>query len=437
VPCPCCSVYIELKWSVEGPSGIVGGITWKVNDKGELLPETVGYTCQECGGFFTDQNKSDFVNRGYWQPTAKPFRPDFFSYHMSSLYSPHGMSDWTYYVYKWLEAHPEGGSRNESKYQTFLNVNLGEPYEQQGASPAANELQKNIRNYEIGMVPEKLSQRDGNGRIVLLTCACDLNGVEDDARLDYEIVGWSENGASYSIMHGSIGTFVPRENTMKIKEDRERWTYLHGKPNSVWPKLRDILGAKIQTDTGRNMKIFVVGVDCGHYTNHAYHFIDKPNVPGMLVLGLKGDKEGKYTKFGVDMPPFRPARERTGLYLVEVNQVKDDMAACIKLSWDQHNDRSQPPGFMNYPTPTGGLYLFNNYFSHYEAEHRIIESKEGEGIAARWVKKTSAHQNHFFDVRVYNMAVRDILVSLVCKELKMKTYGWTDYVDIVLGKIKK
>jgi phage terminase large subunit GpA-like protein len=437
VPCPCCSVYIELKWSVEGPSGIVGGITWKVNDKGELLPETVGYTCQECGGFFTDQNKSDFVNRGYWQPTAKPFRPDFFSYHMSSLYSPHGMSDWTYYVYKWLEAHPEGGSRNESKYQTFLNVNLGEPYEQQGASPAANELQKNIRNYEIGMVPEKLSQRDGNGRIVLLTCACDLNGVEDDARLDYEIVGWSENGASYSIMHGSIGTFVPRENTMKIKEDRERWTYLHGKPNSVWPKLRDILGAKIQTDTGRNMKIFVVGVDCGHYTNHAYHFIDKPNVPGMLVLGLKGDKEGKYTKFGVDMPHFRPARERTGLYLVEVNQVKDDMAACIKLSWDQHNDRSQPPGFMNYPTPTGGLYLFNNYFSHYEAEHRIIESKEGEGIAARWVKKTSAHQNHFFDVRVYNMAVRDILVSLVCKELKMKTYGWTDYVDIVLGKIKK
>jgi phage terminase large subunit GpA-like protein len=436
VPCPACSAFIELKWVAE-KDGKTAGMYWQVDKQNQLIPETVGYICQECRELFTDQNKSDFVNRGYWQPTAKPFRPDFFSYHMSSLYSPHGMSDWTYYVYKWLEAHPEGGSRNESKYQTFLNVNLGEPYEQQGASPAANELQKNIRNYEIGMVPEKLSQRDGNGRIVLLTCACDLNGVEDDARLDYEIVGWSENGASYSIMHGSIGTFVPRENSMKIKEDRERWTYLHGKPNSVWLKLRDILGAKIQTDTGRNMKIFVVGIDCGHYTNHAYHFIDKPNVPGMLVLGLKGDKEGKYTKFGVDMPHFRPARERTGLYLVEVNQVKDDMSACIKLSWDQHNDRSQPPGFMNYPTPTGGLYLFNNYFSHYEAEHRIIESKEGEGIAARWVKKTSAHQNHFFDVRVYNMAVRDILVSLVCKELKMKTYGWTDYVDIVLGKIKK
>jgi hypothetical protein len=91
---------------------------------------------------------------------------------------------------------------------------------------------------------------------------------------------------------------------------------------------------------------------------------------------------------------------------------------------------------MNYPTPSGSLYLFNNYFSHYEAEHRVIETKEGEGTAAKWVKKTSAHQNHFFDVRVYNMAVRDILVTLVCKELKMKTYGWRDYVDIVLGRIK-
>jgi phage terminase large subunit GpA-like protein len=327
VPCPCCRVHIELKWSVEGKNGIMAGITWKVDEEGKLIAESVGYICQECGDFFTDQYKSDFVNRGYWRPTAKPFRPDFCSYHMSSLYSPPGMTDWTGYVYKWLEAHPAGRQRDETKYQTFLNLNLGEPYKQTGEAPAANELQKNIRNYEIGTVPEKLSQRDGNGRIVLLTCACDLNGVEDDARLDYEVVGWSETGANYSIMHGSIGTFVPRENSMKIKEDRERWTYHHGKPNSVWPKLRDILNAKITTDTGRNMRIFIAGVDCGHYTNHAYAFLDKPNVAGTLVVGLKGDKDGKYRKFGQDTPATRPARERTGLYMVEVNQVKDEMAA--------------------------------------------------------------------------------------------------------------
>ena len=436
VPCPCCSAYIELRWSVEGKDGRVGGITWKVNDSNELIPDSVGYICQECGDFFTDQYKSDYVNRGYWHPTAKPSRPDFYSYHMSALYSPPGMFDWTHYVYKWLEIHPPGGVRNEEKYQTFLNLNLGEPYKQTGEAPQANQLQKNIRNYEIGVVPEKISERDGNGKIVLLTCACDLNGNEEDARLDYEVVGWSETGASYSITHGSIGTFIPGEGKLKVKVDRERWTYHHNKPNSVWPKLRDILNSKITTDTGRNMRIFVAGIDTGHHTTHAYSFIDKPNVTNCLVVGLKGDKEGKYRKFHIDTPTIRVAKERANLYLVEVNQLKDDMSALIKLVWDQHIDQEQPAGYMNYPTPSGGLYLFNNYFSHYEAEHRVVETKEGEGIAARWVKKTSAHQNHFFDVRVYNMAVKDILVMLVCKELKIKNYGWRDYVDAVLGKAK-
>lgn len=434
VPCPCCGDYIELRWTVEGKDGKTAGITWKTDGNGQLIPETVGYICQSCGDFFTDQNKSDFVNRGYWKPTATPFRPDFYSYHMSSLYSPHGMSDWTEYVYKWIEMHPPGGQRDEAKYQSFLNLDLGEPYEQQGEAPKANELQKNIRPYEIGIIPEKLSERDGNGRIVLLTCAADLNGTEDDARLDYEIVGWSETGSSYSISHGSIGTFIPRENSMKVKEDRQRWSYNHAKSNNVWGKFREILSEKYRTDTGRNMKIFITGVDCGHYTNHAYAFIDKPNVAGGLVIGLKGDKEGKFRQFGVDTSIFRPAKERANLYLVEVNQVKDEIAALIKLQWDKHNDPVQPPGFMNYPTPSRGLYLFNDYFSHYEAEHRVIESKDGEGIAARWVKKTSASQNHFFDVRVYNIALREILVSMVCKSAKIPNYSWVDYVDIVLGK---
>jgi phage terminase large subunit GpA-like protein len=431
VPCPCCSAYIELKWSVEGKDGIVGGITWKVDDRGALLPDSVGYTCQLCGDFFTDQYKSDYVSRGYWQPTAKPFRPDFFSYHMSSLYSPHGMSDWTHYVYKWLEIHPAEGKRNEKKYQTFLNIDLGEPYEEMGEAPRANELQKNIRNYEIGIVPEKISERDGNGRIVLITCACDLNGTEEDARLDYEIVAWSESGSNYSVIHGSIGTFVPREGEKKYKEDRERWTYEYNRPNSVWPELTRLINADLPFDNGRSMKIFVTGIDCGHYSNHAYTFIDKTN---NLVFGLKGKDISKYIKFGVDLPSFRKAKERAKLFLVEVNQVKDDLAEAIKLKWDDGNDEIQPPGFMNYPTPSAGKYLFHNFFAHYEAEHRVIESKDGEGIAARWVKKTSASQNHFFDVRVYNFVLKDIWAAMICEEAKIKNHTWGDYVEIATGR---
>jgi phage terminase large subunit GpA-like protein len=284
------------------------------------------------------------------------------------------MYDWKHYVNDFLKACPPGQPRKEDLYQAFTNLALGETYEQQGEAPEANQLQKNIRNYEIGTLPESLSQRDGNGRIVLLTCACDLNGTENDARLDYEVLAWSESGATYSIIHGSIGTFIPREGEKKHKEDRERWTYEHHRPNSVWPELNRILESTFETDTGRKMKIFFSGVDCGHYSVHAYDFLDKTN---NSVVGLKGKDIDKFIRFGIDTPNFRNAKERSNLYLVEVNQVKDDLADLIKLRWDADNDDVQPAGFMNYPLPSGGKYLFSNFFSHYEAEHRVIESKEG------------------------------------------------------------
>lgn len=434
VPCPCCGDYIELKWSIEGKSGKQAGIYWNVDAEGMLDPNSVGYICQTCDELFTDQHKSEFIPKGYWHPTAKPQRPDFYSYHMSALYSPHGMTDWTGYVYKWLEIHPQGQKRKERNYQTFLNLDLGEPYEEQGEAPQANELQKNIRQYEIGTVPEKISIQDGNGKIVLLTCACDLNGIEDDARLDYEIVAWSESGASYSVKHGSIGTFVPREGEKKFKEDRARWSYYHNKSNSVWPELDKILSTKFRTDTGRNMIIAMAGVDTGHYTTHAYSFIDKKN--SMLICGLKGDKENKFRALGRDTAKFKKAHERQNLYMVDVNLVKDEMAGLINLRWDKYNDSIQPPGFMNYPTPSGGLYLFDNFFAHYEAEHRVPDWKDGDIIGYKWVKKTSNHQNHFFDVRVYNMTLREIFVYLFGVEAKIKNAQWADYVEMALGRKK-
>jgi phage terminase large subunit GpA-like protein len=427
IPCPCCNVFIELKWTVMGKNNEPAGITWQVDDENKPIPDSVGYICQECGKFFTDQNKPEFVNKGYWQATAKPFRPDFYSYHMSSLYSPHGMSDWLDYVYNYIECHPIGQPRDEGKYQTFLNLDLGEVYEPSGEAIEANQLQKNIRNYEIGSIPEKLSIKDGNGKIVLLTCACDLNGKLEDARLDYEVVAWSESGSSYSVTHGSIGTFIPNESGKKNKVEREKWSYENNKSNNVWKEFDKILGAIYQTDTGRKMRILITGMDTGYCELQAFTYIDSSN---FYIVGLKGDKEGKYQRFGVEVPNFKVGQSRSNLYLLQVGCIKDDLANLIKLKWDSGNDDVQPGGFMNFPLPSDGKYLYGNYFSHYEAEHRILD-KDKNFI---WEKKNTLVQNHLFDCRVYNLALKEILVSLICKELKIKNYGWPDYVNIVLGR---
>lgn len=428
IPCPCCGDFIDLHWSVPMVNNEkeICGITWKM-DGTELISESVGYTCQKCGGFFDDKNKNELVKLGHWLPTAKPSQPGYYSYHISSLYAPAYMYDWEHYVRKYLEANPVGGNQIEELQQTFVNLCLGETYEPTGESIKANTLQKNIRNYPINIIPESLSMADGNGKIVLLTCACDLNGKLDDARLDYEVLAWSQTGATYSITHGSIGTFIPNESGKKNKVVRETWTYENHKQNNVWKEFDKIIGNIYETDTGRKMKVFISGVDTGYCELQAFTYIDNSNY---YVLGLKGDKEDKYVKYGIEMPNFKVGQSRAKLFLLRVGQIKDDLQALINLKWDYGNDTVQPSGFMNFPIPSEGKYLLTNYFSHYEAEQRILD-KENNFI---WQKKTTTSQNHLFDCRIYNLALRDILLFEIAKEYKIKSFDWGQFCKQALGK---
>lgn len=433
-PCPCCGEFIEWKWSVK-VGDITGGITWELDEEGKLKPDSVGYKCQLCGGVFDDKNKFEMLNAGYWNPTKKPDKPGYYSYHISALYAPLGMYGWEHYVNDWLEACPPNQARNEALYKTFVNVVLGETYEPIAEQPNASKMEGTERPYMPGMLPEKLSISDGNGRIILLTCAADMNGTEQDARIDYEIVAWTEKGASYSIDHGSIGTFVPRENNVRNKADREHFTYEFNKPNSVWIEFDRIRTATYTTDTGREMKIYRTGLDCGYFSNnYAYPYIDRSNpFPLTYVSGLKGKGEDIYIMFDKDVRYFKPAQERPNLFILMVGRIKDELAEHMQLKWSP-NEEHQPFGFMNFPRPTGGKYGQRNFFDHFESEHRVIESNaDNTGIAACWKKKTSGSVNHQWDTRVYNIAVKEIVMEEYRKILKVPKLTWKEFVVAVTG----
>lgn len=424
IPCPCCGVMIDWHWTIT-KGDITGGITWKLDEKGKVIPNSVGYICQECGGFFDDKNKNELLNLGEWQPTCEPSKPGYYSYHISSLYAPIGMYGWEHYVNDWIEANPVGQPRKEDLYKTFVNVVLGETYVTPAEELSATELQMNIRDYEIGVIPERMSENDGNGAIVFVTLGADMNGKPDDARLDYEIVAWSESGASYSINHGSIGTFVPREGQNGI--DRERWTYQHGMERSVWTELDRIISEPIPTDSGNLMQIMTSGIDCGYLRDYAYQYIDSKD---FTIVGLKGKDTDKYTMNLRDAKSFKQSLEKPNLYMVETNLTKDRLASKMRLKWSDKMNVQQPSGFMNFPTPSGGKYLFNNYFSHYEAEHRILDKTN----TFKWEKKNDVVQNHLFDCRLYAGVVGEIMVARVFKELKIVNGTWKNYCAIVLDR---
>jgi phage terminase large subunit GpA-like protein len=237
-------------------------------------------------------------------------------------------------------------------------------------------------------------------------------------------------------MHGSIGTFIPRENTLKgNKADRKRWTYEHNKENSVWTEFDRILAQTFKTDTGRTMKIHLTGLDCGAYaTTAAYPFLDKTN---NNVVGVKGDREDKYLLATRDTRVFKESVERGRLFVLQVGIIKDRISEYMNLKWDKEAGEAQPHNFMNYPLQGNGLYQYENYYKHYEAEHRTeVKNSDGE-VLFRWVKKNTAAQNHMFDCRVYNLAIRDIYLYYFIRmaqpalreQYKNRDFTWRDLVD--------
>ena len=65
-----------------------------------------------------------------------------------------------------------------------------------------------------------------------------------------------------------------------------------------------------------------------------------------------------------------------------------------------------------------------------------MEVKDGEDIIAfKWDKKNTSIENHFWDVRIYNLAARDVLMDLY-KRADPKTYryiDWPMYVQMALS----
>lgn len=413
------------------------GLFWKLDNIGRVDIKSVGYVCQLCAAFFTDKNKHEMLNSGIWIPTVEPKEFYHKGYHITGLYAPHGMTSWFSLASKFEYCNPPGQPRREADWQTVVNIDIGDWYDMPGTSVDSSQLEKNIRTYPIGTVPDEQSVADGNGHIVLLTLVLDLGGRYvgdqlksdyDDARADWEIVGHAENGTTYSINHGSIGTFT-NAYLGKKDEGRELWSYDLNKPNNVWKIVDQLAGMKFPFGKG-TMAIQLTGIDSGFADHHVFNYIESRR-GRFRIVALKGDKENKPVAYGLDRKHWKDSASRSNQFILQVGNLKDILASRISLNWDGRS--KQPAGFMNFPQRGDGKYERENYFAHYEAEHRVVDAKKGTFI---WEKKKSTVQNHHFDLAVYTMALREILMYKVFKEIKEdpKEGTWREFSEWLLGQ---
>ena len=435
--CPHCKTYIPILWKVERDNGTFGGIKWELDDENKLIDKSVHYECQNCGGRIDYKQKYELNLGGKWIPTCKPKQPQYRSYSFNALCNPPGFNSWTSLVHEFLKACPPNEPVDIGLLKTFTNVQLGELWEDRGKSPRATSLMNNIRNYPIGVVPDDTCEKDDSGKIALISLACDLGGIMDydnklyDVRLDWEIIAHTSCGQTYSIKHGSIGTFKRTQNKTKKDmdedSDRVRFTYEHGAKNNVWDILKEIIYTPLQGQSGMYYDIDITVIDTGHFTKLANNFIT--SIKDRKVFGVKGLGEDNYRKLDKNSPMITHSRENKGLlYLLDVNLIKDTIANNMALQ--KGLDGSQPDGFMNFPQPAEGKYNLNSYFAHYEAEHRVPVTRNDVEIGYAWKKKRE--NNHFFDVAVYNLAAREIFIAdLKLYDSRNKDITWIHYCDAI------
>jgi len=462
IPCPHCGAMIDLVWNVK-VDGEDAGIVYKRDKNGKFIDGSAEYICQLCSGSFKEKHKFEMYDdeeiafrKGQkggqyspvcdWIPTAEAYSWRYQSFQISSLYAPSGFFSWNKYASEWCEIHPINAPIKIGRLHGFINQTLGDTWVEKVREITSDSLRTNQRNYAPGIVPDILCKSDGNGEIVLLTCAIDLNGVmgnndkfeDDDVRLDYEVVAWCESGdedyvTSYSVDHGSIGTFErsrDRERRLKSKTPRgKKWTYRHGANNNVWDEFTEkVLNREWLRESGIKMKISICGVDTGNYTKFANKYVYKH----LQCVALKGDKEEDYTKFGVDKLYVKKGTQ-SKLYRVENNNIKDKLADEMELGWDFDKGGEQPNGFMNFPLCQDGKYT-KAYFKEYEGEKRDLKKDSiGKVIGMRWQKKATDAAQHFFDCRVYNIAVKKLVKQRVCDKQKVEV-DWKNLCTIVLKK---
>lgn len=339
VPCPHCGHMDWIRWQ---------NIKWDNDD-----PNTALLLCEECGVLIEERYKTQMLSRGEWRAEC----PDasYYSFHISSLYSPYGFYSWKKAVEEYLEAIRK---KDNTLLKTFINTVLGETWSESGRIIKAKTLEarKEVYNAEIP---------DG---VLVLTGQAD---IQQD-RIEAEIVGWG-----LGMENWGIDFAVFRGDTDKA---------------DVWKQLDQYFARTWMTGSGARYPISLAAIDSGYKTKTVYEYCRlREHRNYFPVKGDNGwgkgfiDRPMRKNKFGVW--PFRSFTDE------------------IKSTVYSHLQIEDPgPGYCHWPRKT---CYDTNYFKQLTAEY--LEKVWSQGrYRLRWVCPEGV-RNEVLDIRVLAIAALTIL----------------------------
>ncbi|CAI1584379.1 Bacteriophage tail assembly protein [Serratia marcescens] len=354
VPCPHCGEFQVLEWG--GPETPYG-IKWDKDENGEGIPESAYYVCRHNGCVINHNEKSGMVKRGEWRAT-KPFKGHA-GFHIWAGYSLFPNAAWKYLVAEWLRVKNDPLMR-----QTFINLVLGEPYEDRGEKALSEKRLLERCEVYAAEVP------DG---VAVLTAGIDTQ----DGRFEIEVTGWGRNEESWSIAFDVI------EGDL---ETNEPWQRLDAYLKQVWRRA-----------DGRGFTIMAACMDSGgHHTQKVYEFAKERL--GRRIWAIKGEsaRGGKRSPVWPTKKPTSKSKASFKPIIIGVNAAKDTIRGRL------HIDPPQEPGeakasYMHFPADRD-----LNYFSQLLAERSVLKVSGGQRYRV-W-EQLPGRANEALDCRVYSYA---------------------------------
>ncbi|HLN25015.1 MAG TPA: phage terminase large subunit family protein [Patescibacteria group bacterium] len=358
VPCPHCGKMQPLEWG--GPDTPYG-IKWDKDEQGQGIPETAHYVCHD-GCVIDEADKPAMIGAGEWWAT-KPFKGHA-GFHIWTGYSLNVNAAWHCLVAEWLRVKDDPLQR-----QTFINLVLGEPYEDRG--------EKALNEARLAARTEVWAAEVPDG-VAVVTVGIDTQ----DYRLEAEVVGWGRNEESWSICH---------EVFEGDPEQPEMWERLDAFLKRIWRRA-----------DGRGFEVMAACIDSGgHHTQAVYNFA-KARL-GRKVWAIKGESAvgGKRSPI---WPTKRPSSRTKATFrpvMLGVNAAKDSVRARLHLD-------TPGPGYMHFPADRD-----INYFAQMVSERSVLKVSGGQRYRV-W-ELPNGRANEALDCRVYAYAALCGLLHLGLK----------------------
>ncbi len=349
VHCPFCDHLQVLWW--RDPLTQAHRLVWEKDEKGAPRAGTVRFLCAGCGQGIDEKYKQRMLDGGRWIAAHRD-RIGIVGFHINALYSP-WRQIWHELAQEWVDAQD-----NPEKLRTFVNLRLGETWDEGGQSFGAHILAARREEYAA---PAPIG-------VGVLVAAADVQ----HNRIEAQVMGFGAGEECWLLAHeifwGNPG----------VQRDPETGF-------DVWEQLDEFFLQEWKHEKGMKMSPSIALVDSGAHADSVYDYVLPRQSTHRRVFACKG--VDYLARPGLVQQGFTK-RAHIRLFSIATYAAKDRLFARMKIP-------RPGPGYLHLPD-----WVMQEYLEQLTGEKKI-SVRDRRTRRTKYVYVKTYPRNEALDLTVY------------------------------------